>query len=114
MKTQKQQRTDYARNPKDADPWPVKRLFGSPSDLVGPNFYRVADFRVTPVSSTMEFPKELLVSNNYAPQLHRADEARRLKNVEVLLRWENASHGISHVFCVVVSLAEAETLRRQV
>ena len=114
VKTQKQQRTDYARNPKEIDPWPVKRLFAAPSDLVGPNFFRVADFRVTPESSSLQYPKELLVSNNFAPQLHRADEARRLKNVEVVLRWEATVQGISQVFCVVVSLAEAETLRRQV
>jgi len=133
---QKQQRADYARNPKDTDAWRLSML-AYPDRLIGASFHRAADFKVSATSQPLPYPQNLLFTVDYAPQLHRSDLARRLKNVEVVMRWvaplpkqvcieleemsetagEETSEVISaaaqaHASCVVVSLAEAETLRR--
>jgi thiol-disulfide isomerase/thioredoxin len=106
-------RPDYAKTPNNDPPWSVTSLV-RPSELLGRVFYPAADFRVQPTGQTLQYPPGLLLSNKYAPQLHQADQARRLKNVEVVMRWQprNESGENSPPYCVVVSLAEAETLRR--
>jgi hypothetical protein len=114
---QKRQRPDYARNPKDVDAWRLD-LLASPDKLKGSGFYQASDFKVTPSSQSLSYPRGLLISPDHAPRLHRADQARRLKNVEVVMRWSVTPQGnagtVQQVKCVILSLSEAETLRRYI
>eukprot|EP00931_Biecheleriopsis_adriatica_P018048 TRINITY_DN12737_c1_g1_i1.p1 TRINITY_DN12737_c1_g1~~TRINITY_DN12737_c1_g1_i1.p1 ORF type:complete len:1556 (-),score=408.83 TRINITY_DN12737_c1_g1_i1:30-4622(-) len=106
---QKQQRTDYARNPKGVDAWHLSWLT-EPERLIGSSFHRAAEFKITGSSKALAYPSSLLLTQDYAPQMHRFDQARRLKNVEVIMRWEATAD--QKMRCVVLSLAEAESLRR--
>jgi len=86
----------------------------------------------------LAYPASLLLSENYASQLHRSDLSRRLKNVNVLMYWrpqlesESKSeltvrmHLPSDVpqpviasadslyYCIALSLEEAECVRRAI
>lgn len=67
-------------------------------------------------ASKLPYPNYMLASEVYAPYLHLSPGKRRLKNVTVVLQWmpcvepASASERIGP-FTVVISLAEAETLR---
>ena len=49
-------------------------------------FYQLKHFRTSATSSTLKYPKNILLSESYAPMLPPTD-GRRLKNVNVLLKW---------------------------
>ena len=107
MKTQKQ-RTD-ARNPKDADLRPVKRLFG-PVYLVNSNL------TASPTSGDARSPVPWNWKGCWSRTTTRRSCTERTKPAAEerrgAPRWRTRRKGSLQVFCVVVSLAEAEILRR--
>ena len=62
----------------------VAALAGDKDRLLADSFYALSEFRVHTASQAIAYPRSCLLSHSYAPQLHRADQARRLKNVEVI------------------------------
>lgn len=70
--------------------------------------YQMCHLRLTRDSAPFPFPEHLLSTESYMPFLPPIN-SRRLKNVSVMLIWTNESSGTRYV---IVSLAEAETLRR--
>eukprot|EP00939_MAST-03C_sp_MAST-3C-sp1_P001539 g1539.t1 len=104
------------------------------STLKLPTHKRESKTKISIVKSktvALDFPGYMLLSENYTPSVHRADLTRRLKNASVLLDWipdelmETSSAAGDKKesaatptpikrYCVVLSLAEAESLRRYV
>jgi len=72
-------------------------------------FYQMSMFRVKADAPKVTFPDNLFLSGNwFRPKF--MGNSRRLKNVEVILEW--APEGANNNSLVVLTLAEAETIRR--
>lgn len=70
--------------------------------------YLMSQFRLTTDSAPFPFPEHLLSTESFMPFLPSAS-SRRLKNVSVIMFWTGES---SETRYVLLSLAEAETLRK--
>jgi hypothetical protein len=68
----------------------------------------MSQFRLSQNTACFPFPENLLSTESFMPFLPPVG-TRRLKNVTIILMW---AHGETMMRCVLVSLAEAETLRR--
>jgi hypothetical protein len=80
---------DYATNPNTSSTWSVNKL-ASANDLIPSIFYPLATFTATKRGSPLPYPASVLLSENYAPFMHRSDLARRLKNVTTVMEWSPA------------------------
>jgi hypothetical protein len=91
---QQEVQVSYARNPGNEGAWAIESLTKrSDTLLAGGHFYQVRDFRVDPSKKAINYPPACLLSRSYAPRMHRADQSRRLKNVEVMLYWRPLGAG---------------------
>jgi hypothetical protein len=70
--------------------------------------YRMSEFSLSRTSQPLPFPENLLCTESFVPLLPPIG-TRRLKNVSIILIWACEDNAMR---CVLVSLAEAETLRR--
>jgi hypothetical protein len=85
---QQEVENSYARSVGSESAWPIESLTQRSDALLNAgSFFHSCDFRVVPSSKAVRYPRACLLSSSYAPRMHRADESRRLKNVEVLLYW---------------------------
>ena len=77
-------------------------------------FYPARSFRPAANAQPLAaLPPSLLFSEQFASSICREDRPRRMRNVEALLFWRPGDEEKATVRCVLLSLAEAETLRRQ-
>lgn len=86
----------FGRNPNTAIRWRLADLANAEqgaSQLVPSVFYPLSTFASTKAATPLPYPNSILLSENYAPFLHRFDLPRRLKNVTVALTWTPAKHG---------------------
>jgi hypothetical protein len=77
---------DYAQNPNNALTWKLADLTTA-SSMIPSVFYPLSSFHATKRTPALPYPASLLLSENYAPYLHRSDLARRLKNVTAVMHW---------------------------
>eukprot|EP01062_Namystynia_karyoxenos_P081246 TRINITY_DN888_c0_g3_i1.p1 TRINITY_DN888_c0_g3~~TRINITY_DN888_c0_g3_i1.p1 ORF type:complete len:5328 (+),score=1998.63 TRINITY_DN888_c0_g3_i1:108-15986(+) len=132
---QQQQEKQYNRNDEDAASWNPGRLAGAPSIeqiveqlrmlrmqgagggfpfsqlvLGGESFFPLKLFQVDKDMPTVDFPDNILVSDNFFRPTWLGSGERRIKNVNAMLEW--CPDGMDQRFIVIVTLEEAETIRR--
>eukprot|EP00467_Chlorarachnion_reptans_P010822 CAMPEP_0114525784 /NCGR_PEP_ID=MMETSP0109-20121206/22631_1 /TAXON_ID=29199 /ORGANISM="Chlorarachnion reptans, Strain CCCM449" /LENGTH=5518 /DNA_ID=CAMNT_0001707433 /DNA_START=63 /DNA_END=16619 /DNA_ORIENTATION=+ len=80
-------RTAFASSRHPVLQWGLKDL-ASAEKLVPRAFYPLRTFSLNRKSGPgLPYPKSILLSENFAPLLHRSDLARRMKNASVLVSW---------------------------
>ena len=80
---------DHATSQGAPVPWTPQSL-AKATTLVPSVFYPLNTFTPSKRSQTLPYPANVLLSENYAPFMHRSDLPRRLKNVTVVLEWKPA------------------------
>ncbi|GBG26808.1 Hypothetical Protein FCC1311_030302 [Hondaea fermentalgiana] len=82
----------FSRDDEQANPWDVAHLNAKPSGVIGDEpFYRFADFRVRESQPQLDYPDNLLLSDNWFRPRWIGLGDRRLKNVMVVLEWSPSS-----------------------
>lgn len=104
-----------AKDPTPQQPWEVAAL-AHPTQLITASgtFYALADFRTRTDAEPLPFPRSVLLTDNYARRHHSHSLPRRLKNVTITLDWQAPGTEESALRLVMLSLAEAEALRRAI
>jgi hypothetical protein len=93
----------------DGKPFPFGEL------VVGDDaFYPLSVFRASPEQPALPFPHNLLVSSNYFRPSWAGLGDRRLKNISLVLEWRAAGASDAQRYLAVLSLTEAETVRRAI
>jgi len=75
--------------------------------------YQLDHFEFIHGGVRIPFPSSLFITLNHTGRMHRSDLPRRLKNVYAVATWSLKQQGSLHT-TLIVSLAEAETLRRAI
>jgi len=134
---EEEEMAQFCRDNEEPVPWKLKVLTRSPdtgaaeaaviastadgqafpfgSLVVGDNaFYPLSFFRISTEQPALPFPRNVLLSSNYFRPMWAGIGDRRLKNISLVLEWRGSGTSEADRFLAVLSLTEAETVRRAI